>query len=110
MKKLFALPLAVLAAAISYYGFGYAVAAQKATECEDIAFREAVQKRISGLDMGRNKVTVQRSAVASSISPFAVEVSYSVPRDLHGTVFIKRFQISALGAISSDELEVVHLV
>ena len=110
MKKLLALPLAVLAAAISYYGFGYALAAQKATECEDIAFREAVQKRISGLDMGRNRVTVQRSAVTSHISPFAIEVTYSVPRDLHATIFIKRFRISPLGTIRSDKLEVVYLV
>lgn len=110
MKKIVAIPLVMLTAVLAYYGFGYALAAHQASECEEIAFQEAVQKHISGFAIGRNMVTVQRSTVRSSISPFTVEVSYSVPRDLHATVFIRRFHISPLGAITSEKLQVVYLV
>ena len=110
MKKAVAIPLAMLSALLAYYGVGYALAAHHASECEEIAFQEAVQKRISGFMIGRNKVTVQRSSVRSSISPFTVEVSYSVPRDLHATVFIRRFHISAFGSITSEKLQIVYLV
>lgn len=86
------------------------MASRKATACEELAYREAIAKSIRGFDVHGTKTAVQRSDLVSSISPFEVEVTYSVDRDLHATVFIKKFHISLLGEISSGKLQVIYLV
>jgi hypothetical protein len=86
------------------------VASLRAKACEDLAFDEATQKNIRGRNLSRKVVAVERSAVKSSVSPFAVEVTYSVPNDLHAIIFIKRFKISAFGNITPEKVQTIWLV
>ena len=111
MKKIIATALfAALAMPLSYYGVGYIAASHNATACEDIAFREATIKRIRGIDMSRREFSVQRAQVTSTISPYQVEVTYSIPSDLHAVVFIKKFRITARGEIHPGELQEIYLM
>jgi hypothetical protein len=111
MKKILASALVIIVALpLTYCAAGYTAAYPKAGACEEIAFREAVARKIHGVDFSGQTVTVERSAVVSSVSPFAVEVTYSVPRDMHITVFTKRFHISPFGQISPGKLEVFYAV
>ena len=102
--------LVVLAVTLGYLAIGYGVASRNANTCEELAFREAIAKNIRGFDPSGTTVTAQRSEIVSSISPFEVEVTYSVPRDLHATVFTKKFHVSLFGNISAGKLKVIYLV
>ena len=102
--------LIAIATTFGYYAIGYGVASRNSDACEELAFREAVAKNIHGFNAHGTTVTVQRSEVVSSISPFEAKVTYSVPRDLHATVFTKKFHISVFGKISAGKLEPIYLV
>ena len=111
MKKYIAATLlTALLVPVAYYGTGYVAASRNAKICEEIAFREAIATNISGFDMRRTKVSVQRSQVSSTVSPYQVEVTYSVPRDLHATIFLKKFSITALGEIRPGDLQKIYLM
>ena len=110
MKKVIASVLLIVLVPLTYFGIGYAAASRKAQACEELAFREAMAQKIHGVDFSGKPVVVKRSTVTSSVSPFEVEVTYSVPRDMHVTLFTKRFHISPFGEISAGKLEVFYAV
>lgn len=92
MNVLKKIAVIVLSVGALYLCAGYLSAWQAMQACIDESYRSAQQRDVRGFDMRGRKVRPTLDEFHASISgPFLVEVDYSVPRDMHATIFVDRY-------------------
>ncbi|MEH6415690.1 hypothetical protein [Pseudomonas sp. CGJS7] len=92
MNVLKKIVLTALSIGALYFCAGYLTAWQAKQACVDESYRSAQQRDVHGYRMGGGKVRPTRGEFEANIAgPFQVEVVYSVPRDMHATIFVERY-------------------
>ena len=100
--------LAFLILAIGALGYASAWSAKQ--RCADLLYAELDAQHIVGLDLHEDKVPLTRDMVSADVTaPFEVLAYVSMPRDLHATVYAKRFRAWPWG-VSGDATEMRELV
>jgi hypothetical protein len=75
-------------------GVGYGLAWSAKGRCADALYDEVRARKVSGLTFHGDRVLPTRDAVQAEITgPFVVTVWISMPRDLHATIYTKRFLV-----------------
>ena len=80
----------VLVLAIQVVGYGLAWSAK--ARCADALYEEVTARNTSGVTLAGDRVLPTRDAVQAQITgPFEVTAWIAMPRELHGTIYTKRF-------------------
>ena len=75
-------------------GVGYGLAWSARARCADALFADVRARKVSGLAFGGGRVLPSRDDVQAEITgPFVVTAWISVPRDLHATIYTRRFLV-----------------
>lgn len=102
--------LAAIALLLAIGGVGYGLAWSAKSQCADALYEELSARNVSGRMFHGNRVLPTRDAVQAEVTaPFEVTVWTSVPRDLHATIYTKRFQIWPWG-VRARKTQVFHTV
>ena len=84
----------VLLVAIATYGLGYLTALYTRDSCIADTYLHVQNREIIGRDMRGRRVAIPRREISAHvIGPFQVEVSYMVPRGLHGNIHRRRYVV-----------------
>jgi hypothetical protein len=96
--------------ALGVLAIGYISAWSSLDSCAAEVFRETQQRNVAGIDLQRNLVRPTRNDVTARISgPFLVEVTYMLPRGLHGSIYYTHYVVIFWYRHQSSS-DVVHLV
>jgi hypothetical protein len=98
------------ALALGTLAIGYASAWSSLDSCAEEVFRDTQRRNVAGTDMLGNRVRPSRGDISANIvGPFLVEVSYMLPRDLHGSIYYTRYVV-LFGYRHQRSSDAIHLV
>jgi hypothetical protein len=103
---------AVLASALAVgiLAIGYASAWFSLSSCAEDVFQDTQRRNDAGTDLQGNRIEPSHGNISANIvGPFLVEVSYTLPRDLHGSVYYARYVVF-FGYRYQRTSDVIHLV
>ncbi|UHQ18989.1 hypothetical protein LVB87_12465 [Lysobacter sp. KIS68-7] len=102
--------LVAIIAALSIELVGYGLAWSATARCADALYEEASAQDVRGRTLHGDRVLLTRDAVHAQITgPFEVTAWISMPRDLHATIYSKRFRIWPWGT-DAQKTEVLYAV
>jgi hypothetical protein len=91
-------------------GVGYGSAWSAKTRCADALYDEIRARNVSGLTLYGDRVLPTRDAVQVEITgPFVVTVWLWMPRDMHATIYTKRFLVWPWG-VHAQQTKVFYAV
>ncbi|MUV14606.1 hypothetical protein [Noviluteimonas gilva] len=102
--------IAAIVLVLAIQGVGYGLAWSAKTRCADALYAEVTAHNVSGLTPRGDRVLPTRDAVQAQVTgPFEVTVWLAMPRDLHATIYTKRFVVWPWG-LRARKTEVLYPV
>jgi hypothetical protein len=102
--------LSSIAGFVVLVAIGYGSAGLSQSRCSALTRASAMQSNLSGRDMGGKVQSARDVAIESRVLyPFVVHSSFSLPRDIHATVYVFTY-FTALGIVVPLDRKALYLV